>query len=159
MGKGGKPCDWRRNHHFASSSVPPAAEKPSPSQICQRVAQLVGHCLEGKAEAMLRDALAASKVGCILHSFVFSPWHPPSLLRKPSWRMVSAELNNMLTPTHKSPQNSACQHLTRGLPPASGPGAREEGKQSWGGVDVSSRRANPLESFPRDFGPLEVASK
>lgn len=157
MGKGGKPCDWRRNHHFASSSVPPAAEEPSRSRICQRVAQLVGHSLEGRAEAMLRDALAASKVGCILHGFVFSPWHPPSLLRKPSWRMVSAELNNMLIPTHKSPQNSACQHLTRRLPLPEGRG--QEGKQSWGGIGVSSRRANPLESFPRDFGPLEVATK
>lgn len=31
-GDGKKPCEWQRNHHFASSPVPLAA-KPLPSQI------------------------------------------------------------------------------------------------------------------------------
>lgn len=74
---------------------------------------------------MLQHALAAGKAECILHCFVFSPWHPPSLLRKPSWSLVGIELNDVLTPNPGAPKVLLASTESGACPPLASQGQEQ----------------------------------
>lgn len=75
--------------------------------------------------AVLQDALAAGKAECILHCVVSSPWHPPSLLSKPSWSLVSTDLNNVLTANPGAPKVLLASTESGGCPPLASQGQQE----------------------------------
>lgn len=123
MGTGKKPCEWQRNHHFASS--PATSSKAITIPIFQPVTLLLGSVCRGGQRLCCKMPLLLAKLSVSSTVFLFSPWPPPSLLRKPSWSLVSTELNNVLTANPGAPRVLLVSTESGGCSPLASQGQEE----------------------------------